>query len=88
MRTGGIFFDDYAVQHILMKTNSINAWPLALPDSTMSTFTVKPRRNRPGNEKLLAPPSPPDEETIRRLNALAAQKPFCNCHKVKERDLL
>jgi hypothetical protein len=71
-----------------MKTNSINAWPSTPADSTMSTFTVKPRRSKPGIEKLLAEPTPPDEETVRRLNALAAKNPFCTRHKVKKHDLL
>ena len=71
-----------------MKTNSINAWPPTPADSTMSTFTVKPLRSKPGMKKLFGPPPPPDEETIRRLNALAAKDPFCTRHKVKKHDTL
>ncbi|HXB06220.1 MAG TPA: hypothetical protein VNW04_03875 [Puia sp.] len=71
-----------------MKTNSINAWLPALPESTTSTFTVKPRRNKPGIPLLLQPPNPPDEETIRRLNELASKNPFCIRYKVREHELL
>jgi len=38
--------------------------------------------------KLLSPPLPPDEKTIRRLNALASELPFCRLHRVKKHDTL
>jgi hypothetical protein len=38
--------------------------------------------------KLLTPPSPPDDKTICRLNALAAKQPFCRFHRVKKHDTL
>ncbi|HLZ87848.1 MAG TPA: hypothetical protein VKQ52_11425 [Puia sp.] len=74
-----------------MKINSINAWPTtlpALPESTIATYGTKTRRNRPGVAKPFAPPAPPDEETIRRLNALAAKNPFCTPYKAKKHELL
>jgi hypothetical protein len=38
--------------------------------------------------KLMTPPPPPDENMVRRLNALAAQQPFCKQHRVKKHDTL
>jgi hypothetical protein len=32
-------------------------------------------------------PEPPDEATIRQLNALANQHPFCRLHHVKKHEL-
>jgi hypothetical protein len=38
--------------------------------------------------KLLSPPPQPDEKTVRRLNALASEQPFCKLHRVKKHDTL
>jgi hypothetical protein len=69
-----------------MKTNVITAWPSALPDATIAPFSTSTSRSRPGVVKLLPAPTPPDEETIRRLNELAAKNPFCSMHKVKKHE--
>jgi hypothetical protein len=53
-----------------------------------ATLTARPRRQKPGVIKLLMPPAPPDEKTIRGLNALAAKRPFCQLHRVKKHDPL
>jgi hypothetical protein len=71
-----------------MKTNPINAWPLALPESTIAAYNSKTRRSRSGLKLLVSPPAPPDEATIRRLNELAAKNPFCTHYKVRKYDLL
>jgi hypothetical protein len=92
---GGILFE-YKYPHItlkypqyfLMMTNPIHAWPLALPESTITAYNSKTRRNRSGSKMAIPPPSPPDEATIRRLNELAAAKPFCSLYKVRKYDLL
>jgi hypothetical protein len=55
-----------------------------IPDATLTT---RPRRQNPGVIKLLKAP-PPDEKTIRSLNALAAKQPFCKLHRVKKHDTL
>jgi len=69
-----------------MKTNVITAWPSTLPDATIAPFSTSARRNGSGVVKLLPAPTPPDGETIRRLNELAAKKPFCSMHKVKKHE--
>jgi hypothetical protein len=68
-----------------MKANSLKTWPAMVPESTL---TAKPRQQRPGVIKLLTHPAPPDDKTIRRLNALAAKHPFCILHRVKKHDTL
>ncbi|MDR3713607.1 MAG: hypothetical protein P4L51_12370 [Puia sp.] len=47
------------------------------------------RADRQGQEfiRYLAPP-PPDEQTIRRLNSLACQAPFCIYNKYRKNNLL
>ena len=72
-----------------MKQNSLAAWPSILPESTMTTaFNTRAGSQKTGIVKLLAPPAPPDDQTIRKLNALAAKQPFCSMHRVKKHDTL
>jgi hypothetical protein len=71
-----------------MKSNSLSSWPSIFPESALTTYNIKGRQQRKGVIKLLAPPAPPDENTIRKLNALAATPPFCSQHKVKKHDTL
>jgi hypothetical protein len=74
-----------------MKTKTLAAWPsLLLEPTTRSTMTAYPasRKSKNGVVKVLPTPVPPDEATVSRLNALAAQAPFCSLHKVKKHDLL
>ena len=71
-----------------METNTLTNWPVLLPESTMIAYTTKARRQRSGVINLLAAPEPPDENTIRKLNELAAKHPFCILHKVKRYDML
>jgi hypothetical protein len=68
-----------------MKATSLKTWPIMVPESKI---TPKPRQQKPGVIKLLAHPAPPDDKTIRRLNALAAKQPFCVLHRVKKHDTL
>ena len=73
-----------------MKTKTLTAWPsLHLEPSIKSTMTAYPtsRKSKPGVVKLLPTPEPPDEATIRQLNALANQHPFCRLHQVKKHEL-
>ena len=51
----------------------------------MTAYTKTQRPGR-GVVKLMPPPNPPDEATIRKLNDLAAKHPFCNLHRVKKHD--
>jgi hypothetical protein len=54
-----------------------------------ASLIARPRRQKSGVVKLLMPPTtPPDEKTIRQLNALAAKQPFCRLHRVKKHDTL
>lgn len=71
-----------------METNILTNWPILLPESTMIAYNTKARRQRSGVINLLAAPTPPDENTIRRLNELAAKHPFCVQHRVKRYDML
>jgi hypothetical protein len=71
-----------------MQTKALAGWPTILPESTLPAFSVNKSRQRPGVIKLLPPPTPPDEKTIRELNELAAQQPFCQLHKVRKHDML
>jgi hypothetical protein len=64
-----------------MRAESFTGWPEV-------TLTARPRLQKPGVIKLLTPPSPPDDKTIRRLNALAAKQPFCRFHRVNKHDTL
>jgi hypothetical protein len=73
---------------MIMKTNPIQAWPLALPESTIAAYNSKTRRNRTGAKLIAAPPAIPDEVTIRRLNELAGMSPFCAHYKVRKYELL
>ena len=69
-----------------MKSNSLAPQPFVLPGKLTAYNTKSTRRN--GVIKLMPPPSPPDDKTIRELNALAAKHPFCSLHKVKKHDPL
>jgi hypothetical protein len=73
---------------LIMKANTVANWPTLLPESTMIAYNTKPIRQNSGVIKLLAAPEPPDENTIRKLNELAARHPFCSFHKVKGHDIL
>ena len=70
-----------------MKTSSLAIWPTILSESPMTAYTKAPRA-RPGVIKLMPPPTPPDEATVRKLNDLAAKHPFCALHRVKKHDML
>ena len=68
-----------------MNTKSLATWP---SQTTMTAFFSTSRKSRNGVVKLLEPPVPPNEETIRRLNDLAHRFPFCRLHRVKKHELL
>ena len=69
-------------------TNTFITWPALLPESTMTAYPGKSRQNKPGLIKRLDAPAPPDELTIKKLNELAAQHPFCSPHRAKKHDIL
>jgi hypothetical protein len=54
----------------------------------MIALSPKSRRQKSGVVKLITSPAPPDENTIRNLNALASRRPFSTPHKVKKHDTL
>jgi hypothetical protein len=72
-------------KYLLMRVESLTSWPKMIPEATL---TARPRRQKPGVIKLMTPPPPPDENMVRRLNALAAKQPFCKQHRVKRHDTL
>ncbi|HTI90866.1 MAG TPA: hypothetical protein VL727_09765 [Puia sp.] len=69
-------------------SNSFITWPTLLPESTMTAHAGKSRQSRPALVKRLDAPAPPDEVTVRKLNELAAKRPFCTLHKVKKYEIL
>jgi hypothetical protein len=54
----------------------------------MTAHAGKSRQGRKGLVKRLDSPAPPDELTIRKLNELAAKRPFCTPHKAKTHEIL
>jgi hypothetical protein len=70
-----------------MKTNSLVSRPSLLPEPTLTAFQIT-HRNRQVFKKYLPNVTPPDEKTIRRLNELAASRPFCSLHRVKKHEVL
>jgi hypothetical protein len=68
-------------------TNSFITWPTLLSEPNMTAHAGKARKSRTGLVKRLDSPAPPDEQTIRKLNELAAQRPFCTLHKVKRYEI-
>jgi hypothetical protein len=54
----------------------------------MTAHAGKSRQSRPALVKRLDAPAPPDEVTVRKLNELAAKRPFCTLHKVKKYEIL
>jgi hypothetical protein len=74
-----------------MTTNSLSNWPSIAPartERTMKVLSIRSRRQKSGVVKLITSPAPPDENTIRHLNALASRRPFNTPHKVKKHDTL
>jgi len=75
-----------------MKPNTLTAATAATPVSSSLTAlpTAKivrhPQAKKKLQEEVLL--SPPDEETIERLNTLAKQHPFCIRHKGTNSSLL
>ena len=70
-----------------MKTSSLVILPNILSERLM-TAVNKVEWPETGVVKLMPPPNPPDETTIRKLNELAAKHPFCAFHRVKKHDTL
>lgn len=71
-----------------MITNSLYNRPLIAPERNMVALHSRSHRQKSGMVKLIISPAPPDENTIRRLNALASRRPFCTRYKVKKHDTL
>lgn len=72
-----------------MKPNTLTASANLVSPSLTALPTAKIVRH-PQAKKLKDTPlmSPPDEETIRRLNLLAKQYPFCIRHRGNNSNLL
>jgi hypothetical protein len=72
-----------------MKPNTVTASinPVSSPLTALPTAKIV---RHPQAKKLKEVPlqSPPDEETIRRLNLLAKQFPFCNRYRGNNYNLL
>ena len=72
-----------------MKPNTLTATVNHVSSSLTALPTAKivrhPQAKKPKDSSLL---SPPDEETVRRLNLLAKQYPFCIRHRGNNSNLL
>jgi hypothetical protein len=68
-----------------MRAEFFSSWPAMSPEAML---TVTHHQQKPRMISLLPPPSPPDEKTVRRLNALASNPPFCKHHRVRKHDTL
>jgi len=74
-----------------MTTNSLSNWPSIASERnerTMMVLSTRSRRQKAGVVKLITSPPPPNENTVRQLNALASRRPFGTPHKVKKHDPL
>ena len=74
-----------------MTTNSLSNQPAITSERnerTMMALSTRSRRQKAGVVKLITSSAPPDENTIRQLNALASRRPFSTQHKVKKHDTL
>jgi len=70
-----------------MKPNVIATPPASSPLTALPTAKiVRHPRSKVEQEGPLT--APPDEETLRRLNVLAKQYPFCRLHKGSNSPLL
>jgi hypothetical protein len=67
-----------------MRAEFLTSWPAMNPEALIVTH----RQQRPRMINLPPPPTPPDEKTVRRLNALASKPPFCKLHRVRKHDTL
>lgn len=72
-----------------MKPNVVSATttPASSPLTALPTAKIV-RHPRAKMEPEEAPLPPPDEETLKRLNILAKQHPFCRLHKGSNNPLL
>ncbi len=64
-----------------MKKKSSQAYPPSQNFSASTGFSLSVSKR-----KEAAPPIPPSEETIQRLNAIVKQTPFCFYYREKEND--
>jgi len=70
-----------------MKPNTVTVNSISSPLTALPTAKIV---RHPQAKKLKETPlmSPPDEETVRRLNLLAKQYPFCVRHRGNNSSLL
>ncbi|MBN8853415.1 MAG: hypothetical protein J0H07_16275 [Sphingobacteriales bacterium] len=72
-----------------MKEKSLATWPALLPESSIPIYNPgKSQQRSSGVVKLLQSVPPPNEKTIRDLNALASTPPFCTFRKARRYDML
>jgi hypothetical protein len=72
-----------------MKKKSIATWPAHLSESSIAIYNpAKSQKRTSGVVKLMPSVPPPDEKTIRDLNALASMPPFCTFRKARRHDTL
>ena len=72
-----------------MTTKPSANWPALLPERSLIVYNPgKAQKQKPGVVKLMPPVPPPDEHTVRELNALASRHPFCAFRKVRRHDML
>jgi hypothetical protein len=71
-------------------TTKTEAKPVGSPLTPLTTAKiVSLSRPKKENKEVEEPPlAPPDEETLKRLNILAKQHPFCTVHRGSNSPLL
>jgi hypothetical protein len=71
-------------------TTKTEAKPVGSPLTPLTTAKiVSLSRAKKENKEVEEPPlAPPDEETLKRLNILAKQHPFCTVHRGSNSPLL
>ena len=70
-----------------MKPNSLAILPIHLSEPSLASLNIRLHRQR--TEVIQLPlATPPDELTIRELNALARKHPFCILYKARKHDTL
>jgi hypothetical protein len=59
-----------------------------MPGTLLGAYQRAPKSNPHSSKKIESQVPPPDEETLRRLNAKVKEYPFCIYYKEKKNDPL
>jgi len=59
-----------------------------MPETISGAFAQSPKADSQRSKKIRPQVPPPDEETLKRLNAIVKEYPFCIYYKEKNNDPL